>query len=230
MADASGGVAAGAASGAAMGTMVAPGWGTAIGLGLGAAGAYFSASGANDAERARRNAIAKWQARRQQYLNQIANTQWDQGVAEQKGNTNFLTQLPTLSEQNNAPAPVAAVGASSQPGRSAEWEAARQQGAAPVVGQGNLELAADQAVRNRAAWADALGRLEYKTGMPAKMQKTDTNRKVYKYNRDLADNDAEFAQYVTPNSAYNQQFLGSLLSGAGNATISMSPYMSKPAV
>jgi hypothetical protein len=193
-----------------------------IGLGLAVAGGVANYAGGERAASAEAAALARYQRRREELMNQLM---IDQYAGAREGQDALGEYLSLLSGTMGQAGPTAAttgeqgVTVKQQGGRDDAWAAAAEASRQPAARVQDANLGANQAGLNRAALAEALQGLQYSTNLPVSVGRTGHQRFSFLNARQMAENEARYAGRSIPNSARNLQLLGSGLGLLGQAGI-----------
>jgi len=221
------GAATGAAGGAIAGSVV-PGVGTAagavVGGVVGGGAAYLSSRGAEEEADAKQAALDKWLAQRAALAQALADNYWKQGQEQQAGlstqlqdmgSGSALRQATALTPEVQAALPVAPVG-----GDPRFQQAFANRATTDVTGM-NAELAAQTAATRRRRFLQQLDANARKSQSGAQNNAAVYSRERFKNSLAANAADAQFQREYgdTPNSAVNQQMLGSLLNSGLNTGI-----------
>ena len=194
----------------------------AAGVGLGVAGGVANYIGGNDAAKARQRALDRWRNRRRELTTNLETSQYGNVKRKQAALSEYLGTMPTDGQEM----PVHTAGGELDLTKPAarldpELAAIYQAQAGKETGVADLQSVAAAKAARRAKWTQAL---RERAGLIQAGQMGQDNQIVRDRQRiaeQLAENDVELNGASTPNSAYNWQLLGSLLSAGGNAGITM---------
>jgi hypothetical protein len=164
--------------------------------------------------------LDRWKNRRQQLMTDLEQSQYQNVSRKQSALSDYLGTMPTNGDEMpihtaGAELATAAPAASLDPELAAIYQAQAQHNVGLVDGQN----VANAAAARRGRWMQALNNRAntIQAGQLAGDNRVIRDRQALA--EALARNDAEYQSAGIPNSAYNWQLLGSLLSAGGNLGI-----------
>jgi hypothetical protein len=213
------------------GTMIAPGWGTAIGAVVGGAGGLMTGIGAGKEAKRKARALEEYKRKQAEIYDAMVKDAWSSGVERQDATGQ---QIGGLTKAMSTPATVAPQTAdfidTAPSGRGAAYDNVLQNAMKPraVVDQANLN--ATQAGLDRAQLSRVLDQLGYSSSIEGQVNAPAHTRLQWKKQQELAEAQAALDEILgsTDNASQNL-LLGGQLIGTGLQLGGMAGAMSGPA-